>query len=113
MDSEPLDYCQCNRGPVIGSVIAYPDHFLFFPLSNPKATFPENVVHLRCVDCVADISQDVATGVIEQQMKEMARQRAEDMTALMRRNEMRREAGLQMAVGIDEDGNEKFAWGAR
>jgi formate-dependent nitrite reductase cytochrome c552 subunit len=111
--AEPVDYCQCNRGPVIGAVIAYTDHLLFFPLSNKKAEWPENVTYLRCVDCLADISMDVTNGVIEERMKKLARERAESMAVLMRRNEMRRASGLPIAVGLDEDGTEKFVGGQR
>lgn len=103
---EPLDYCECNRGPVIGSVIAYADHVLFFPLSNKKAESPENVVYLRCVDCIADISLDVANGGVRERMRKLARERAEEMDALRRTNEMRREAGLPIVPGIIPDGNE-------
>lgn len=111
--AEPLDYCQCSRGPVIGAVLAYTDQLRFFPLSNSKAEHPDNVLYLRCIDCLADISMDVANGVIEERMRKLARERGEEMTALMRRNEMRREAGLPLAVGFDEDGNELFAGGKR
>ncbi|MFD7615730.1 hypothetical protein [Streptomyces sp. NPDC059802] len=97
---EPLDYCECNRGPVIGAVIAYADRLQFFPLSNKKAEFPDNVAYLRCVDCVADISMDIANGVIEERMKEMASQRATEMDALMRQNVMRKEAGLPIVPSI-------------
>lgn len=111
--TEPLDYCQCGRGPVIGAVIACTDRLLFFPLSNKKAEAPENVLYLRCVDCLADISMDVANGVIKERMRKMARERAEAMAALMRRNKMRRAAGMPVACGLDEDGNERFAGGQR
>lgn len=103
---EPLDYCECNRGPVIGSVIVYADQLRFFPLSNRKAELGENVLYLRCVDCVADISMDVANGVIRDRMQKLARERAEEMAALMRTNEMRREAGLPIVPGFIPDGNE-------
>lgn len=103
---EATDYCECNRGAVIGAVIAYADRVLFFPLSNKKAEWPDNVTYLRCIDCLADISMDVANGVVEERMREAARQRAEEMDALMRANAMRREAGLPIVSGIFPEGNE-------
>ncbi|MFW3477385.1 hypothetical protein [Streptomyces microflavus] len=105
---EPLDYCECNRGPVIGAVVAYTDHVLFFPLSNKKAEYPENVAYLRCVDCLTDTSLDVANGVIEAQVKEMVRQRAVEMDALMRQNAMRKEAGLPIVPSVP--GPESYGW---
>lgn len=98
--AEPLDYCECNRGPVIGAVIAYADQVRFFPLSNTKAQWPDNVTYLRCVDCLADISLDVANGVVKERMREKAQERAVEIDALMRTNAMRREAGLPIVPGI-------------
>jgi len=111
--AEPLDYCECNRGVVIGAVIAYADHLRFFPLSNKKAEWSDNVTYLRCIDCLADISMDVANGVIKEQMREVGRQRAEEMDALIRTNAMRREAGLPIVSGIIPEGNEWPTGGAR
>lgn len=105
---ELLDYCECNRGPVIGAVVAYTDHVLFFPLSNKKAEYPENVAYLRCIDCLADISLGVANGVLEAQAKEKARQRAVEMGALMRQNAMRKEAGRPIVPWVP--GPDSYGW---
>lgn len=104
--AEPLDYCECNRGPVIGTVIAYADRLLFFPLSNKKAEYADNVAYLRCVDCLADISMDVANGVIKERMRELSRQRASEIDALMRQNAMRKDAGLPIVPAIVPEGND-------
>jgi hypothetical protein len=98
--AEPQDYCQCGRGPVIGVVITYADRVIFWPLRNPKASWSDYAADVRCIDCLADTSMDVANGVVEEQMREMARERAAEMDALMRANAMRREAGLPIVPAI-------------
>ena len=109
--AEPLDYCECSRGVVVGAVIAYADHLLFFPLSNKKAEYPDNVVYLRCIDCLTDLAMDVATGAIEERMKEWARKRGAEMDALMRTNAMRREAGLPAVSGFIPEGCDEWPTG--
>ena len=106
---EPLDYCQCNRGPVIG-VVTYTDTRLqFFSLEDWYCRhLGEAAADLRCVDCLADAAMDIANGVVRERMRESARRRGEEMDALMRRNEMRRQAGLQPEwIDPDPEGN---AW---
>jgi hypothetical protein len=110
---EPLDYCQCNRGPVIG-IVTYTDTRLqFFSLEDWHARTHHDAANLRCIDCLADAAMDVANGVVRERMQEMARKRGAEMNAMMQRNEMRREAGLPVATWIDGDGNERFAGGER
>lgn len=109
---EPLDYCQCNRGPVIG-IVTYTDTRLqFFSLEDWHARTHHDAADLRCVDCLADAAMDIANGVVRERMREAARQRGEEMDALMRRNEMRRQAGLPLEW-IDPGGNEWPVGGER
>lgn len=104
--AEPLDYCQCNRGPVIGVVQYNADQVWFFSPTSYQMRTHHHAADLRCVDCLADIAMDVTTGVVRERMREVGRQRAEEMAALMRTNEMRREAGLPIVPGIFPEGNE-------
>jgi len=93
--TEPVDYCQCGRGAVIG-VVSYTDTRLrFYSLQDWYCRhLGDAAADLRCVDCLADAALDVANGVIREQMREKARERAAQIEAVQRQNEMRREAGL-------------------
>lgn len=93
--AEPLDYCQCGRGVVIG-VVSYTDTRLRFYSLEDWYCRPlgEAAVDLRCVDCLADAALDVATGVIRERMQEQSRERAAQFEAIQRQNEMRRAEGL-------------------
>lgn len=105
-NAEPVDYCQCGRGPVIG-VVTYTDtRMWFFSLEDYYCRhLGEAAADLRCVDCLADAALNVATGVVREQMREKARERAAEMDALTRTNEMRKAAGLSPKAIIPE-GNE-------
>lgn len=94
-EAEPVDYCQCGRGPVIG-VVSYTDTRLqFFSLTDSYCRhLGEAAADLRCVDCLADASMDVANGVIRERMRQQAQERAAQIEAIQRQNEMRRAAGL-------------------
>lgn len=93
--AEPLDYCQCGRGVVIG-VVSYNDTRLrFYSLQDWYCQhLGEAAVDLRCIDCLADAAMDVANGVVREQMRAKAQERAAQLEAIQRQNEMRREAGL-------------------
>lgn len=112
--AEPLDYCQCNRGPVIG-IVTYTDTRLqFFSLEDRHARTHHDAANLRCIDCLADAAMDIANGVVCEQMRESTRQRGAEMDALMRRNEMRRQAGLPLEwIDPDPEGNAWPAGGRR
>jgi len=94
-NAEPVDYCQCGRGPVIG-VVSYNDTRLrFYSLEDWYCRhLGEAAADLRCVDCLADAALDVANGVVRERMRQRARDRAAELDALMRQNEMRHAAGL-------------------
>jgi len=94
-NAEPVDYCQCGRGPVIG-VVSYTDTRLrFYSLDDWYCRhLGEAAADLRCVDCLADAALDVANGVVREQMREKARERAAQIEAIQRQNEMRRAEGL-------------------
>lgn len=108
---EPLDYCQCNRGPVIG-IVQYNDKQLwFFSLESWQASTHHDAADLRCVDCLAEAAQAVADGVIREQMREQARKRASEMEALTRTNAMRREADLPIVPSIRPEGGYEWPMG--
>jgi hypothetical protein len=112
-NAEPVDYCQCGRGPVIGVVYAYDTRLKFMSLEDSHCTHHE-AAYLRCVDCVADAALNVANGVIRERMREIGRQRDEQWAALQRQNEMRKAAGLPIVqTAIIPEGNEWPTGGQR
>jgi hypothetical protein len=113
-DAEPVDYCQCGRGAVIGVVSYNATRLRFYSLDDWYCRhLGEAAADLRCVDCLADAAVDVANGVVRERMREMGRQRAAEMDALMQTNAMRREAGLPIVPGIFPEGNEWPTGGQR
>lgn len=83
--AEPLDCCQCGRGPVIGvfglRVGGSNDRLAFFPLGSVYASLPEVADELCCLDCVTDAVADLASGKTNAELQEMARQRRQMMSA--------------------------------
>ena len=85
----------------------------------PAVYHLHRVTDWACVDCVADVALDVANGVIKERMREVSRQRAEEMAALKQQNEMRRAAGLPtvpeviIPEGFDAFVSEGMIGGAR
>jgi hypothetical protein len=94
-NAEPVDYCQCGRGAVIG-VVSYTDTRLrFYSLEDWYCRhLGEAAADLRCIDCLADAAMDVANGVVREQMRKKAQERAAQIEAIQRQNEMRRAEGL-------------------
>lgn len=87
--------CQCGRGPAIGTCVVTDTRLRFRAFHELPAVYHlHHVTDWACVDCVADAALDVANGVIKEKMREIGRQRAEEMAALKRQNEMRRAGGL-------------------
>lgn len=80
-NAEPVDYCQCGRGPVIGvfglRVGGSNDRLAFFPLGSVYASLPEVAADLCCLDCVTDAVADLASGKTNAELQELARQRRE------------------------------------
>jgi hypothetical protein len=112
VDGQPVgvelaaDYCECNRGPVIG-IVQYTDRQVrFFSLDSWQASTHHDAADLRCVDCLAEAALAVANGTVRERMQKLSRQRAEGMQALMRTNAMRREAGLPIVPAIIPEGND-------
>lgn len=94
-DGELGGDCLCGRGPTIGTCHMTDTRLWFRAFHEEPAVYHfQNVTDWACVDCVADAALDVANGVIKERMREKVRQRAAEIDALMRTNEMRREAGL-------------------
>ncbi|MFD9004483.1 hypothetical protein ACFV0T_26580 [Streptomyces sp. NPDC059582] len=90
-----MDYCQCGRGQVIGVVSYTGTRLMFLSLEDSYCRhLGEAAADLRCVDCLTDAALDVANGVIREQMRKASRERAEQIEAIQRQNEMRRDAGL-------------------
>jgi hypothetical protein len=78
-----VDYCQCNRGPVIGVVSCTDTRLRFYSLEDWYCRhLGEAAADLRCIDCLTDAALDVANGVIRERMRQMARERAEQMKEL-------------------------------
>lgn len=109
--AEPLDYCQCNRGPVIGAVTYTDDQVWFFSMASYQMRTHHYAADMRCVDCLADVAMDVANGVVRERMREMVRERAAETDALMRSNAMRRDAGLPIVPGIFPEGCDEWPTG--
>lgn len=104
-NTEPVDYCQCGRGPVIGFVTHTDTQLWFSSLESYQARTHHDAADLRCVDCLADAAMDVANGVVRERMREIGRQRDEEFAALQRQNAMRRAAGLPvLQTAIIPDG---------
>lgn len=111
--AELVDYCQCNRGPVIG-IVQFTDKQLWFSsLESWQAGTHRDAADLRCVDCVAEAAQAVASGVVREEMRKASRRRASEMEALMRQNAMRREAGLPIVPVIVPEGSDEWPGGER
>lgn len=110
--AEPVDYCQCGRGPVIGVVSYTGSRLTFYSLEDWYCHhLGEAAADLRCVDCLTDTAMDVANGVIKERMREQSRQRAAEIDALMRTNAMRAEAGLPVIPGVIPEGCEQWPTG--
>lgn len=75
----PLDYCECGRGPIIGTFAVRAcgtnDRLAFFPLGSIYADLPEVAADLCCLDCVTDAVSSLASGETHQEMAEISRQR--------------------------------------
>lgn len=110
--AEPLDYCQCGRGVVIG-VVSYNDTRLrFYSLEDWYCRhLGEAAADLRCVDCLADAALDVANGVVRERMREQSRERAAQIEAIQRKNEMRRAEGLPEAQSWIPGGSDEWPLG--
>jgi len=94
-DGELGGDCLCGRGQVIGTCIVTANRLWFRSFHDSPAVYHlARVTDWACVDCVADAALDVANGVIREQMREKGRERAAQLEAIQRQNEMRLEAGL-------------------
>lgn len=110
--AEPVDYCQCGRGPVIGVVSYTATRLLFHSLDDSYCRhLGEAAADLRCADCLTDAALDVANGVIRGQMREKGRERAEQIEAIQRQNEMRRAAGLPEIRSYIPEGCDEWPMG--
>lgn len=80
-NAEPVDYCQCGRGPVIGvfavRVGGVNDRLGFFPLGSLYASLQEVADELCCLDCVTEAVADLASGKTEAEMREISACRAQ------------------------------------
>jgi hypothetical protein len=87
--------CLCGRGQTIGTCHVTDTRMWFRAFHEEPAVYHlQNVTDWACVDCVADAALDVANGAIRDRMRKAARERAAEIDALARTNEMRRETGL-------------------
>ncbi|MEU1134450.1 hypothetical protein ABZ383_32095 [Streptomyces sp. NPDC005900] len=86
--TEPLDYCLCGRGPVVGVVTYTSSRMWFFPLGSRTGDDAERAAELACLDCVADTAADVASGSIRNRMHAEAVKQHAQKTALVRRSQI-------------------------
>lgn len=97
--------CLCGRGLTIGTCILSANRLMFRAFHEPPAVYHwSRVTDWACVDCVADAALDVANGVIRDRMRKVATERAAEIDALVRTNEMRREAGLPIVPFLPGEG---------
>lgn len=85
---EPLDYCQCTRGPVIGVVSYTNDRMWFFPISSRNGDHVEGSSDLRCLDCVADVADRLASGGIADEYRAASQARENELRASQRRSQI-------------------------
>ena len=83
-----VDYCQCDRGPVIGAVTYTENRMWFSPVGTPKGDNPERSSELCCIDCVADTAQRIASGAVLTERQAAARERSEEMNVLRQRSKI-------------------------
>jgi hypothetical protein len=73
--SEDPDYCQCGRGVVIGLLSYTNSRVLFRTADEGTVTRDQAAADLRCLDCVADVIAEVASGEAARRMREIAQSR--------------------------------------
>lgn len=86
--ADAVDYCQCNRGPVIGVVSHTQDRMWFFPLGSRTGDDVEHSPELRCLDCVADTAQRLASGAIAAEYKAASLAHVEALHASQRASQI-------------------------
>jgi len=102
--------CLCGRGAAIGTCIVTSNRLMFRAFhESPAAYHLERVTSWACVDCVADAVLDVSNGVVRERMREQTGERAAQIEAIQRQNEMRRAEGLPEVRSWIPEGNE-FEW---
>ncbi|MFF2731742.1 hypothetical protein ACFVS9_28025 [Streptomyces sp. NPDC058008] len=85
---DAVDYCQCDRGPVIGVVTYTESRMWFFPVGTRNGDNPEGSPELCCVDCLAETAQRIASGAVLAERQAVARERAEETSALRQRSQI-------------------------
>ncbi|MGW1468519.1 hypothetical protein ACWCPT_29755 [Streptomyces sp. NPDC002308] len=85
---DAVDYCQCDRGPVIGVVTYTESRMWFFPVGTRNGDNPEGSPELCCVDCLAETAQRIASGTVLAERQAEARERAEGAGVLRQRSQI-------------------------
>ena len=73
--AEPVDYCQCGRGEVVGLLSYTNSRVLFRTAVEGTPTRDQGAADLRCLDCVADAIAEVASGEVTRRMREAVKSR--------------------------------------
>ncbi|MEV2259126.1 hypothetical protein AB0J13_10760 [Streptomyces anulatus] len=83
-----VDYCQCDRGPVIGVVTYTESRMWFFPVGTRNGDNPEGSTELCCVDCLAETAQRIASGAVLAERQAAVRERVEKTSTLRQRSQI-------------------------
>lgn len=86
--ADAVDYCQCDRGPVIGVVTYTESRMWFFPVGTRNGDNPESSPELCCVDCLAETAQRIASGTVLTERQAVARERTEETNVLRQRSQI-------------------------
>jgi hypothetical protein len=81
---ERQDYCQCGRGPIIGSFAVRAgganNRLAFFPIGSIFADWPEHAADLRCLDCVSEAVAALASGETDAELQRISRERHKQLS---------------------------------
>jgi hypothetical protein len=72
--------CQCGRGPAIGTCHWTAGRLNLRAFHDGPATYHlENAADWACVDCIADVALDVASGKVREEMRRSVEKRRAEL----------------------------------